>query len=89
MDREGVEGNGLHGRIFPWRNFPWEERISMKGAQDFLIFFKTKNNEKINIKKFFQLKVWSSIKTKRTEITPHMRGSSPPKYLLFTLKYIW
>ena len=35
----------------------------MKGAQDFLALFK-KNNEKINMKKFFfQLKVRTSIKT--------------------------
>ena len=35
----------------------------MKGAQDLLALFKTKNNEKINMKKFFQLEVRSSIKT--------------------------
>ena len=37
----------------------------MKGAQDFLALFKKKkkNNEKINMKKFFQLEVRSSIKT--------------------------
>ena len=39
------------------------------------------------MKKFFQLKVRSSIKTKQVKIITHMRGSSPPKYLLFTLKY--
>ena len=44
-------------------NFSWGKRISMKGAQDFLVLFKTKNNEKINMKKFFQLKVRSNIKT--------------------------
>ena len=88
LDREGIEERGSRGRIFPWRNLLWGERISIKGAQDFLILFKTKkNNEKINVKKFFQLKVRSSIKTKRTEITAHMRGSSLPEYLLFTLKY--
>ena len=53
FDIEGVERKGLRGRIFPWRNLSWEERISMKGAQDFLILFKTKNNESINMKKFF------------------------------------
>ena len=47
---------------------------------------KTKNNEKINMKEFFQLKVRSSIKTKRTGIITHIRGSSPPEYLLFALK---
>ena len=34
-----VEGGGLRGRIFPWRNFSWGKRISMKGAQDFLALF--------------------------------------------------
>ena len=34
------------------RNMSWEKKISMKGAQDFLALFK-KNNEKINMKKFF------------------------------------
>ena len=36
--------------------------MSMKGAQDFLALF-NKNNEKINMKKFFQMKVRGSIKT--------------------------
>ena len=58
----GLRG-GLRGRIFPWRNLSWEKRNSMKGAQDFLALFKKKNNEKINMKKFFQLKVRTSIKT--------------------------
>ena len=35
----------------------------MKGAQDFLALLKKKNNEKINTKMFFQLKVRRSIKT--------------------------
>ena len=35
----------------------------MKGAQGFEALLKKKNNEKINMKKFFQLKVRSSIKT--------------------------
>ena len=49
------------------------------GAEDFLALFK-KNNEKINMKKFFQLKVRTSIKTKkRTEIITHMGGPSLPK----------
>jgi len=34
-----VEGEGLLGRIFPWRNFSWGKRISMKGTQDFLALF--------------------------------------------------
>ena len=32
----GVEGRGLRGRIFPWRNVSWGNRNSMKRAQDFL-----------------------------------------------------
>ena len=35
---------GLCGRIFTWSNFSWGNRISMKGAQDFLALLK--NNEK-------------------------------------------
>ena len=74
-------GRGLCGEKFPWKNLSWGKRISMKGGQDSF-----KSNEKINMKKFLQLKVRSSIRTlKRTEIT-HMRGSPPPNTLLFTLK---
>ena len=40
--KKRVEGRGLRGRIFSWRNLSWEERISMKEAQDFLILFKKK-----------------------------------------------
>ena len=43
-------------------NFSWGKKISMKGVQDFLALFK-ENNEKINMTKFLQLKVRSSIKT--------------------------
>ena len=51
---EGVEEGGLRGKIFPWRNLSWGKRISMKRAQDFLALFKKKkNNEKINMKSFF------------------------------------
>ena len=32
----GVEGRGLFGRIFPWRNMSWGTKNSMKRAQDFL-----------------------------------------------------
>ena len=39
----------------------WGKKISMKGVQDLLALFK--KNEKINMKKFFQLEVKSSIKT--------------------------
>ena len=42
----------------------------MKGAQDFLALFKKETMKKINMKKFFPLKVRTSIKT-----------SSLPKYL--------
>jgi len=36
---------GLHGRIFPWRNWSWGKTISMKRAQDFLALFeKTMKN---------------------------------------------
>ena len=57
----------------------------MKGAQDFLALFK-KNNKKINMKKFFHLKVRSSIKTNKNYyayegIRPLLNTS------LFTLKY--
>ena len=56
----GFEGSGFRGN-FPWRNLSGG-KISMKGTQVFLAFF-FKNNEKINMKKFFQLKVRSSIRT--------------------------
>ena len=32
-------GGGLRGRIFPWRDFSWGKRISIKGAQNFLALF--------------------------------------------------
>ena len=32
----GVEGRGLCGWIFPWRNMSWGNRNSMKRVQDFL-----------------------------------------------------
>ena len=61
----GFRGGGLYGRIFPWRNISWGKRNSMKRAQVFLALLlkKQKNNENINMKKFFQLKVRRSIKT--------------------------
>ena len=43
-------------------NLSWGKKIFMKGTQDIQSLFK-KNNEKINMKKFFQLEVRSSIKT--------------------------
>jgi len=39
-------GEGLRRRIFPWRNFSWENRNSFKGAQDFLALFKRKTMRK-------------------------------------------
>jgi len=36
----GVERRGLFGGSFPWRNLSWGKKISMKGEQDFLEFFK-------------------------------------------------
>ena len=57
-----VEGKGLCGRIFPWRNMSWGNRNSIKGAEFSKITIK-KNNEKINMEKFFKLKVKSSIET--------------------------
>ena len=35
-----VEGGGLHGRIFPWRNFSRGKILLMEGAPDFLALFK-------------------------------------------------
>ena len=37
-------GRGLHGKIFTWRNLSCEKIISMKGVQDILALFKTKQN---------------------------------------------
>ena len=34
-------------------NLSWGKKISMKGVQDLLVLLKKKNNEKINMKKFF------------------------------------
>ena len=50
-------GGSFHGKTSHGKRNP-----SMKGAQDFLELFK-KNNEIINMKSFFLLKVRSSIKT--------------------------
>ena len=41
---------------FPWRNLSWGKRIFMKGGAGFLSIF-SESNEKINMKKFLQLKV--------------------------------
>jgi len=49
---------GIRGRIFPWENFSLGKRLSMKGAQDFLAI--VKQNEKINMKSIFLLKLRSS-----------------------------
>ena len=58
----GVEKRGMCWGNFPSRNLSWGKKISMKIAQDFLALLK-KNNDKINMKKNFQLEVRSSIKT--------------------------
>ena len=47
------------GKIFPWKNLSWGKKNSMKGANDFRALFEKR---KINMKKFFQLKVRNSIK---------------------------
>ena len=50
----GVEKRGICWGIFPSRNLSWGKKISMKGAQDLLALLKKKkNNEKINMNKFF------------------------------------
>ena len=46
-----VEG-GYVGGCFHGGNSHGGQRLSMEGAQDFLALF-TKNNEKINMKRFF------------------------------------
>ena len=57
----GVDGRGLCGRIFPLRNMSWgKEKFNEKGAGFSSITIK-KNNEKINMKTFFQMKVRNSI----------------------------
>ena len=67
-----VEGRGLFGGIFPWRNLSWGKKIYVKGVQDFLEFLN--NNEKINMKKSFRLKVRSSeSKSNRENDTPLIR----------------
>ena len=58
----GVEKRGICWGNFPSRDLSWGKEFSMKGAQDLLALLK-KNNEKINMKKFFQLKLRRSIKT--------------------------
>ena len=57
----GVEKSGICWGRFPRRNLSWGKNTFMKGAQDYLALFK-KYNEKINMKKIFQLKVRRSIK---------------------------
>ena len=58
----GVEKRGICWGNFPWRNLSWGKKVFMEGAQDYLALFKKKYNGKINMKKFFQLKVRRSIK---------------------------
>ena len=57
----GWEEGGMLGEL-SFDNLSWGKKISMKGAQDLLALFQ-KNNEKINMKKFFQLEVRNNIKT--------------------------
>ena len=58
----GVENRGICWGELSIDNLSWGKKISMKGAQDLLALLKN-NNEKINMKKFFQLEVRNSIKT--------------------------
>ena len=58
----GVEKRGIYWGNFPSRDVSWGKKISMKVAQDFLTLLK-KNNEKINMEKFFfRLEIRSNIK---------------------------
>ena len=52
----GVEKRVYVGGTFYRENFSWGKKISIEGAQYFLELFKKKNNEKINMKKFFSWK---------------------------------
>ena len=61
-------GLGRLGEEVTWEHLSMEEFVKgeenfHEGVQDFLALLKTKNNEKLNMKKFFQLKVRSSIKS--------------------------
>ena len=47
-----VEKRGLYGGNFPWRNLSWGEEDFHKGEAAFSSII-LKNNEKINMKKFF------------------------------------
>ena len=58
----GVEGRGLCGGELPMEEFVIGKENFYEGGAGFLIII-LKNNEKINMKKFFQLKVRNSIKT--------------------------
>ena len=53
MGGGGIEKRGIGLGNFRSRNFSWWKKISMKGAQDLLVLFRKKNNEKRNMKKFF------------------------------------
>ena len=57
----GGEGRDLCRGDFPWRNLSWEKKFHEWEAG--LLGFFLKNNEKIDKKKFFQLKVGNSIRT--------------------------
>ena len=58
----GLRGGGYVGGSFLGGIFHGGRENSMKRVQDFLALL-LKKNENINMKKFFQLKVRSSIKT--------------------------
>ena len=58
--REELRGGGYVGRTFHGEIFNWEDNFR-EGVQDYLAFLQ--NNEKINMKNVFQLKVRSSIET--------------------------
>ena len=42
-----VEKRGICWGNFPWSNLSWGKKISMKGAQDFLVLLKKKIYEKV------------------------------------------
>ena len=59
----GFRGGGYMGGFFLEEYFMGEEKFNEKDAGFSSITIKKRNNENINMKKFFQLKVRRSIKT--------------------------
>ena len=59
----GFRGEGYMGDLSLEEYFMGEEKFNEKGAGFSTITIKKNNNENINMKKFFQLKVRRSIKT--------------------------